>query len=254
MINFLQIYYLTVRNIISRYRNYKIAIFWILFKPLIILTVLTFTFQFIIEMNFNTKVSYVFYILSGLIIWTNFSNNLNDISDSLLNNNMLIKSFYTNKNNIYLSYILLNLIELLVMTLILVLLLLIFEGLIIKFNLIYFLIALVVLQLINYSLGIIFSFLLAKLRELKHIINIILQLGIFVNPIAYSMNFVPENLKPFFYFNPLILPIELFRLSIGIIDEFDNKITLYSLITLVILGFTSSVLKKKYNLKINELV
>ena len=136
-ISFLQIYFLTLRNIISRYRNFKIALFWSLSKSLILLMVLTFVFQFVIEMKINTKVSYVFYILSGLIVWLNFSNNLNDLSESLLNNNMLIKNLYINKNNIFLSYIFLNVLELFIMTFILIILLIFFDNLKLSINFFY---------------------------------------------------------------------------------------------------------------------
>ena len=140
------------------------------------------------------------------------------------------------------------------MTFILIILLIYFDNLKLSINFLYLSLCIIILQITNYSIGSIFSFFLCKYRELRHLIQIVLQLGIFINPIAYTLDFIPDNLKIYYYFNPLLLPLDFYRYSIGITDKLNLDLIYYSSSTILIILILSFYIKKRFNYKVNQII
>ena len=61
------------------------------------------------------------------------------------------------------------------------------------------------------NLGVIFSSLSVKYRDLTHFINYIMQILFYTTPILFSNSVVSKELEWFFYFNPLYYPISLYK-------------------------------------------
>ena len=72
------------------------------------------------------------------------------------------------------------------------------------------------LSLLLLTLG--FSFFVAManvfFRDMAHILQVVLQAWFYFCPIIYSLDFVPERYHPLFRLNPLLYPLNGFRLAI----------------------------------------
>ena len=72
------------------------------------------------------------------------------------------------------------------------------------------------LALIIFTLGMTFFFATANVyyRDFAHIVQVVLSAWFYVTPIIYSLDFLPENRRWLFKFNPLLYVINGFRLAV----------------------------------------
>ena len=68
--------------------------------------------------------------------------------------------------------------------------------------------------MIGLALGLFFSVLTAKYRDMINLVNLGLRLLMFVTPVIYPTGFVPEKVRWLVQLNPLSPWFELFRLSL----------------------------------------
>jgi len=91
--------------------------------------------------------------------------------------------------------------------------------------------------LLAFGLGLILSALNVKYRDFRHIVPFIVSLGLYVSPVGYSSDVVPQQWKLLYSINPMV----------GIIDGFRWCITgqdfsIYNLGFIISLILTFSVL------------
>jgi lipopolysaccharide transport system permease protein len=65
-----------------------------------------------------------------------------------------------------------------------------------------------------YSLGIFFAALNVKYRDFKYVVPFIVQFGLYVSPVGFSSNIIPEKWKLIYSLNPMVGVIDGFRYSI----------------------------------------
>jgi len=92
------------------------------------------------------------------------------------------------------------------------------------------------------GIGMIFSALTTKYRDLTHVLSLGLQLAMYVTPVVYPLSQVPKNFRVFFYINPLSAPMELFRLWFYGVGNVPNEMIMMSAVTTVIIIFLGLVL------------
>lgn len=242
---------LSLRNVKIRYRQTAIGIIWAALKPTITVLIFLIVFKLIIKLNIKTNIHYELYLLSGIIPWFFFSQTFNDIVLSMLDNPQFISKISISKTLMPFSYILVNCIELVFMIIAYILISIFIFNEIVN---IFFPIALIILILFTFIIGLSFSVLIIFYRDIKHIIPIILQAGIFLSPIAYPIDLVPEKFLSLYYLNPITGFIELFRWSI--IPEYKLSI-LYesiSMFSALIFSILSIFIYKKNKHKLAELI
>ncbi|MDR2865083.1 MAG: ABC transporter permease [Spirochaetaceae bacterium] len=83
--------------------------------------------------------------------------------------------------------------------------------------------------------GMIVSALTTKYRDLNNVVTLVLQLAMYVTPVVYPLEQVPQKLRWFFYCNPVSAPMELFRIWFYGSGNLPGEMILLSLgITLVV--------------------
>ena len=85
-----QLYALSKRNIIVRYKHSIIGFLWGFFKPLLYLLI----FIVIFSSQFSSTSNQVLYITSGILFWFFFSNATSQGVNSIVQSSGLIKSVY----------------------------------------------------------------------------------------------------------------------------------------------------------------
>ena len=59
--------------------------------------------------------------------------------------------------------------------------------------------------------GLWLSALAVRYRDVQHVVPFALQLGLFLSPVLYQLNLVPDSVQPFYALNPLVGVLEGFR-------------------------------------------
>jgi lipopolysaccharide transport system permease protein len=95
------------------------------------------------------------------------------------------------------------------------------------------------IMLFTISIGILLSALNVLYRDVKHALPFLLQLMMFITPVFYSVNFLPEKWRILWYLNPLTGSFEAMRSSL--FDLEINFIALIFSIILTIITFITSL-------------
>ncbi len=219
----------TITDFKLRYSQSFLGYFWSLLSPLMMFGVLYFVFS--VFMRFGKRPHYQLYLLSGIMLWTFFS-------EATLGgmNSLLIKASLLNKVSfpriiIPISSILTSTITLLIN--IVVLFVFIFFSKV-HLQLTAFTGLLIILELILIALGVslIFSSFFLRFRDIHWIWTVILQAGFWGTPIVYPIDVVPEKYQILFKVNPMARIIMNFRAAV----IYGEKISLNDI------GFTWAVI------------
>ena len=89
---------------------------------------------------------------------------------------------------------------------------------------------------ITLGVGLIFSAISVKYRDLAHALPFMVQLWFWVTPVAYGLENIPQKLAWIFYFNPMTWIIEGFRWSLLGVGQMDwQKVFITGLFSFAIL-------------------
>ena len=209
---------LAKRDFLVRYKQAFAGIMWALIKPLI--NVLVFGFIASKINSTESTITNFVYVASAMLLWQLFSSVFNDVSNSIIGNSNLFSKVYFPKIVIPLSTLLVCLVDFLI-SLIILIILVVASGQTIHW---YIILApvFIILTLINgFGIGLYFATINVKFRDIKFIVPVILQLGMYISPVIFSSQFYIErinNIHPFltwlFYLNPMVGAIEGFKYSL----------------------------------------
>jgi len=198
------------RDIKVRYKQTFLGIAWVLFQPLVSMVVFTVFFGNFAKMP-SGNLPYPLFVLCGLVFWTFFSNSLSSASGSLISNENIIKKVYFPKVILPLSTVITGSLDLVIS-----LVLLFGVSLYFKFTppisiLPVILIGYVISFLTASGLGLFFSALNVKYRDVRYIIPFFIQTLIFLTPVIYPTSIIKSSGKFLFMLNPLAAVIESMR-------------------------------------------
>lgn len=159
-------------------------------------------------------VSYLPFVMSGLLLWNYFNFVISQSASALLNAQNMIRKIYFPKICLPLSKAIVGLVAPLVGFFILIVLLS-QETSTNWLGLFYFFPALLITGLASIGIGFWTSALSIRFRDLQQIIPYILQILFFLTPIAYSSqlanSLLPKSMEFVLYLNPMTGIIESFR-------------------------------------------
>ena len=198
------------RDIKVRYKQTFLGIAWVLFQPLVSMIVFTVFFGNFAKMP-SGNLPYPLFVLCGLVFWTFFANALASASGSLISNENIIKKVYFPKVILPLSTVVTGSLDLVIS-----LILLLCVGLYFKFIppfaiLVVILIGYVISFFTASGLGLFFSALNVKYRDVRYIIPFFIQTLIFLTPVIYPTSIIKSSGKFLFSLNPLAAVIESMR-------------------------------------------
>jgi lipopolysaccharide transport system permease protein len=204
---------LAYRDFRVRYAQTFLGFAWAIIQPLI--TLLIFVLVFGKALNIETEnIPYPLFAVSGMAGWTFFSFVLNNSGNSIINSQDMIKKIYFPRLIIPFSKALVGLIDLMI-GILLVMLLLAYYRYQVSVNILFFPIAIFLAVIAGLGIGIWFSALSIRYRDIQHLIPFIVQLGLYITPIAYPSSLVTSQLEQFYsvlyYLNPMAGIMDVFR-------------------------------------------
>ena len=205
-------YFLSWRDILVRYKQTAIGIVWSVIRPLMTMVVFTVVFGKLAKLP-SEGAPYPMLVYVAMLPWQFFANSLTESSNSLITNANMLSKVYFPRIIMPASAVIVSLVDFLISFVILVVLMIWYQFIpdwrvvTLPFFLLLALIA---------SLG--FGFWLAalnvKYRDFRYIVPFIVQFGLYVSPVGFSTNVVPEKWRLVYSLNPMVGVIDGFRWAI----------------------------------------
>lgn len=192
--------FLAWRDIKVRYKQAVLGVSWAVIQPAVQTILLTFVFGKLAKMPAG-DLPYPLIVLCGLLPWQLFTSAFSGAGNSLVGNSHLISKVYFPRLVVPLSALAVSLVDFAIMLVITIPLVMIFVGPLgwqILFLPLFILLALV----IALGAGLWITALTVRFRDFKFITPFILQIGMFVTPVGYRADFLP-NWRDLLALNPL---------------------------------------------------
>jgi len=194
---------LVARELKARYRGSVLGFFWSFFNPLLLLTVYTFVFAYVMPPAQLSEIpNFALFLFCGLLPWTWFQASLVESSNILISGGNLIKKVMFPAEILPIVTVLANLVHFLLGLPILVAFLIYFDAPLQVSELVWFPVVVLVQLLLSVSLALILSALTVHFRDIKDILANVMTLWFFATPIIYYWKFAPPRIRPFLNLNP----------------------------------------------------
>jgi lipopolysaccharide transport system permease protein len=193
--------FLIWRDIKIRYRQTLFGGLWAVIQPLFAMLIFTFFFHRLSGISSGGP-PYPLFAYAGLAFWTFFSNAVGMASNSLVGNQVLISKVYFPRIFIPLGSIGALLLDLVVSSLLMLAFMVYYRWPLSK-NIIWLPVIVMGCCLAASGLGLIFSAWNVRFRDVKYAVPFFLQMGMFLTPVIYPLDYVPARLRPLMALNPM---------------------------------------------------
>ncbi len=231
------------RDFIAVYKQTVLGPIWHLITPLLssLVYLLIFGFLFKDAGGEGASTPKILFFLSGTILWSLFSSSLASVSTTLLDNSSIFGKVYFPRLAVPLALMVSKSISFLLQ----LLMFLIVYGYYlsigaVSFNvlgLVYFPLAMLMIMLFSFGLGILISSLTVKFRDFQKLIVFVTQLAMYASPVLYSVDQflpqIPERFHEIYMLNPLASIFEMYRDGLFGNGNFEMSNLIYSAVTIL---------------------
>ena len=246
------------KEFLVNYQQTLLGPLWILFQPLLTMVTFVFVFNKIIGVPNGTLPPVLFYF-SGIVVWNFFNDSFSATSKTFRDNIHVFSKVYFPRLIVPFAQIITQFFRFLIQFAFLICILLYFiffkdfPG---KFNLLLLALPLVVfvIGMISLSLGLIFSVITAKYRDLGNFVDIFMRVLLFITPVIYPLSAVKESIRWIVQLNPLTVLFELFRLCLFGEGTVSLTALLYCVIFMIVSFFAAILLFNKQGSKLIDII
>ena len=240
-------YFLAWRDVIVRYKQTSIGVAWSVIKPLLTIATMAFA-NWVFKVNIPGGVPRILFVYSATLPWLFFASTFSEVSGSMIGNVNLLTKVYFPRLIVPASTVIVCLLDFAISLGILIVLMIFFQ-----FNPGWRIVCLPLFLLLAFiaamGVGLWMAALNVKYRDFKFVVPFIVQLGIYVSPVAFSSDLIqrssiiPPALKFIYTLNPMVGVIDGFRwcLLVG-----DTNINFYGLAISTILSVLLFIIGLSY--------
>ncbi len=213
------------RDFVSQYKQTILGPIWLFIQPLF--TTLTFFFVFNQIAKIPTdNIDPILFYLSGITLWNYFSDCFNKTSNTFVANAGIFGKVYFPRLATPISIVISNLIKLGIQVLLFLAIMVyqIFTKDIqvnVNMHILILPYLILLMAVMGLGLGIIFSALTTKYRDLSFLLTFGIQLLMYATPIIYPLSYTGGKLHTIISMNPLTPIMESFRYAFFSIGSFD---------------------------------
>jgi lipopolysaccharide transport system permease protein len=202
------------RDIKVRYKQTILGGAWAIFQPLVSTFIFTVFFGRLAKIP-SGELPYSLFVLCGLVFWNFFSGALTHASNSLIENENIVKKVYFPRLILPLSSIVTSFIDFGIS----LIMMLIFSFILGYFPSLMFIPILILGILVTSigagGLGLLLSAFNVKYRDVRYILPFFIQTMLFLTPVIYPVSIVSNTNKYIMALNPMTGVIEAFRATIS---------------------------------------
>nr|WP_237419151.1 ABC transporter permease [Kitasatospora sp. SID7827] len=216
---------LAERDLRARYKQAVLGFAWAVLTPLALCAIFTLVFHRAVKIE-TGAVPYTLFAYLGLIVWQFFSNTMNQGALSLANNLSLLNKVYCPREVFPLATMLVATVDMVIGVGVLGLMFLVFWTAPAA-TFLWVLPLLVIQFAFTYGIALILSVAVVYLRDVRHLLPIITQMGVFATPVAYPLAKIPQRLQEIYVgVNPLGAVIEGYRKALLYGEAPDARMTM----------------------------
>jgi lipopolysaccharide transport system permease protein len=226
---------LVKREFLLNYQQTVLGPLWILLQPILTLIIYVMVFGKFIGIPIGDNLPPVLFYFSGIVLWNFFNDSFSGTSNTFRDNIHIFSKVYFPRIIMPLSQIGTHLFRMFIQ-LVLLALMIVYYSMFTTFQFEFTWLTLMIpvaiffVGLISFSMGLMFSVLTAKYRDLGNLVFVGIRLLMFVTPVIYPLATVKESLRWIVNINPLTPLFELFKL--GLLGE--GTVSMYQFIYSVI--------------------
>lgn len=205
-------YFLAWRDILVRYKQTVIGLAWALIRPLLTMIVFVFVFGKLAKLP-SDDVPYPILVFAALLPWQFFSNAFTEAGNSLISNASMISKVYFPRLVVPTSAVIVSFIDFLISGIILVGLM-VWYGFAPEWRIFTLPLFIIIAFAAAMGAGLWIAALNVKYRDFRYIIPFVVQFGLYISPVGFSSNIVPEKWRLLYSINPMVGVIDGFRWAI----------------------------------------
>ena len=198
------------RDISVRYKQTVIGAAWAIIRPFLTMIVFTVIFGKLAQLPSDGTAPYALMVFAGMLPWSFFATAVADASNSLIGNANLISKVYFPRLIVPIAAVMVAFVDFLVSFAILVGLMVWYQfvpGWQVLFLPVFAFIAFVA----SIGIGVWITALNVKYRDFRYVIPFIVQMGLYVSPVGFSSNVIPDQWRLLYSLNPMVGVIDGFR-------------------------------------------
>jgi len=198
------------RDIAVRYKQTVIGAAWAVIRPFLTMVVFTIVFGKLAKLPSDGTVPYALLVFAGMLPWSFFATAVADASNSLISNANLIGKVYFPRLIVPTAAVMVAFVDFLIGFAILVGLMIWYQfapGWQVLFLPVFAFIAFTA----SIGIGVWITALNVKYRDFRYVIPFMVQMGLYVSPVGFSSNIIPDQWRLLYSLNPMVGVIDGFR-------------------------------------------
>ena len=235
----------TKLEIQKKYSGTIIGKLWVPLYPLLLLSIYLFVYMVIFRVRFPgySEFGYTLYVFAGLIPYIGMSDALTSSCLSIKQNMHLIKNVMLPIDLVPIRTVFVSMVGVLVSLSILIMLVAFAGELSLKITLFPIVFILQVMFLIGLALFL--SSIALVVPDIANFVNLSMLLFMFISPIGYKPEMVPERFSAIVFLNPVHYLAEAFRMTLLRTHEFNGvNFTIFCLICILCFAFGAAFFRK----------
>jgi lipopolysaccharide transport system permease protein len=205
-------YFLAWRDLLVRYKQTVVGVAWALLRPFLTMVVFTVIFGKIAGLP-SGGVPYPILVFAGMLPWQFFSNALSESSGSLVSNANLISKVYFPRLIVPAGAVIVGFVDFLI-SFVIMAALMVWYGFLPGMQILTLPLWILLAFLAAIGPGLFITALNVKYRDFRYVIPFVVQFGLYVSPVGFRSDVVPEQWRLLYSLNPMVGVIDGFRWAI----------------------------------------
>jgi homopolymeric O-antigen transport system permease protein len=201
--------FLAWRDLLVRYKQTVVGVTWVLIRPLLTMLVLTVVFEGFAKMPAG-GVPYPLLVFCGLLPWQFFATALSESGNSLVANTALVSKVYFPRLIIPAATLISAAVDFLVALAFLVALMIWYRW-VPSTTIVLLPLFIALAGVASFGVGLWVAALMVEYRDFRYIVPFAVQFGLYISPVGYFTNVVPEQYRLLYSLNPMVGVIDGFR-------------------------------------------
>ena len=203
-------YILAWRDVAVRYKQSVAGVMWAVLQPLLTMLIFTVIFRNIAKLPAEGRVPYPLMVLAGMLPWQFFAASLSASSQSVVTNSNLISKIYFPRMIIPAAAVITASVDFLISFAIL-LIMMVGYSFWPTWRLLTLPLFIGVAFFAALGPGLLLTALTVRYRDVRFLIPFLVQFGIYVSPVGFSADLIPEKWRLLYAMNPMTGVIDGFR-------------------------------------------
>ncbi len=205
------LYFLTWRDIKVRYKQTILGAAWAILQPFLTMVVFSLFFGQLAKISPGSNIPYPIFSFTGLVPWTFFAYGLTQSSNSLVGNAQLINKVFFPRLVVPIASVLSGFVDFALAFVMLIGMMLVFR-ISPTVNVLYLPLFLLLAFVTALGVGLWLSALNVEYRDIRYMVPFLIQIWMFVSPVAYPTSLIKNSLLRLVYgLNPMVGVLEGFR-------------------------------------------